>query len=131
MAEYGFVYALSNESMPGMYKIGFTTKHPQTRCDELSSKTGCPTPFRIDACFDTDSPQKIEAHIHNLLAQYRVDRSREFFRVSATKLFEVFKEYLNGDETMSMYEVLISDAYHESMKASESRSKAIEDITEN
>ena len=32
-AEYGFVYVLRNECMPGIYKIGLTSRAPSQRCD--------------------------------------------------------------------------------------------------
>ena len=32
----GFIYLLSHELMPGIYKIGFTSRSPDTRAAELS-----------------------------------------------------------------------------------------------
>ena len=50
----GFVYVLSNASMPGLIKVGMTTKVPDGRAKELSSDTSTPTPFIVEyyALFD-------------------------------------------------------------------------------
>lgn len=79
--EFGFVYVLSNASMPNTYKIGFTTKHPRARIDELSKSTGCPTPFELLTYIGCASPQVVEQRIHRALDQYRLAKNREFFVV--------------------------------------------------
>jgi hypothetical protein len=78
---YGFVYFLTNPSMPGLTKIGMTTKHPRERMVELSKVTACPTPFEMLAFFAASNPQKVERTIHAALEEYRVSKSREFFDV--------------------------------------------------
>lgn len=76
----GWVYVLSNQFMPGIYKIGMTTTSPATRAKELSSATGVPAPFKIEAAFHCDDPARSEASIHEALAELRVNESREFFQ---------------------------------------------------
>lgn len=76
---YGFVYYLTNPSMPGIVKIGMTTKHPRERMLELSRATACPEPFELLAFFDTHMPEFVEQQIHKSLSQYRVNNAREFF----------------------------------------------------
>ena len=39
MAKKGFVYVMSNKSMPGIVKVGMSTKMPEERAKELSSAT--------------------------------------------------------------------------------------------
>ncbi|MFC0132009.1 hypothetical protein CR105_16050 [Massilia eurypsychrophila] len=77
---YGFVYFLSNPSMPGIVKIGYTLKHPRDRMAELSASTSCPTPFEMLGFFDTEDPQGVEQAIHRSLDWCRVNGRREFFR---------------------------------------------------
>lgn len=83
---YGFVYVLMNESMPGIYKIGFTTKHPKARMEELSRATSCPTPFELLAYFGTPQPYVAEQGIHEALEAQRVNPGREFFQAT---LFDI------------------------------------------
>lgn len=76
----GWVYVLSNEFMPGIYKIGMTTTSPTTRAKELFSATGVPIPFKIEAAFHCEDPAGSESSIHEALAGFRVNESREFFK---------------------------------------------------
>lgn len=95
--EYGFVYFLSNESMPGIYKVGFTLNHPKARMGQLSSATACPTPFQLLACFGTANPREVESEIHEYLAHFRVNASREFFRVPLVTLAYLMSEHGDPD----------------------------------
>lgn len=95
-AEYGFIYVLGNESMPGIYKIGFTTRHPKARAAEISRATGCPELFVIVAYFGVEQPEHVEGEIHALFSRQRVNSSREFFRITLAQIGEVVGLY--GDE---------------------------------
>jgi hypothetical protein len=89
---HGFVYVAGNDSMPGLYKVGFTSEHPQMRITDLSAKSGCPTPFVLLAYFGCDQPRLVEGYIHEKLEEFRVVNIREFFRVSPSVLKSVFHE---------------------------------------
>lgn len=93
MDDYGFVYFLSNSSMPGMYKIGFTTKHPRLRMAELASSSGCPTPFTLLAYFGAPTPQRIESALHRTFADRRINGRREFFHLEVGDLARVIEHY--------------------------------------
>lgn len=86
MADFGFIYVLGNECMPGVYKIGMTTRSPQKRCEELSSTTSCPKPFTVLAYIETDTAKNSESELHKTFAQYRVNKGREFFRCDFYRL---------------------------------------------
>jgi Zn finger protein HypA/HybF involved in hydrogenase expression len=77
----GYLYILSNTEMPGLLKIGLTTRSVPDRVAELNSATGVPTAFTVEAYFESGDPKTHESAIHGLLAQKRV-RGREFFRVT-------------------------------------------------
>ena len=43
----GHVYVLQNPAFPHLLKIGFTTRTPEERAEELSRHSGVPTPYRV------------------------------------------------------------------------------------
>jgi hypothetical protein len=77
---YGFVYVLRNESMPGIYKVGMTQGSPRKRADELSSSTSVPTAFEVVCYVEVDDCQAAERWAHERLKEFRVASNREFFR---------------------------------------------------
>lgn len=76
----GYVYILSNPAMPGLHKIGKTTRSSQARAHELY-QTGVPAPFKVE--YEVFSPDCswLERAVHEELSDSREDFSREFFRV--------------------------------------------------
>ena len=82
MSEAGYVYALINWSMPGLVKVGITSRTPDERSDELSSATGVPTPFERVFHVLVPDARAAESEIHGKLEArgYRVSGDREFFR---------------------------------------------------
>lgn len=91
--EYGFVYVLGNESMPGLYKIGHTKFHPAIRARELSAATGCPTAFCVLAYFASEDAYGDERQMHSDLDQYRVNDRREFFSAPADRILSLFMRH--------------------------------------
>lgn len=78
----GYVYILSNPSMPRLLKIGKTTRDVYQRADELH-QTGVPTPFKVEEYFETPDCDALEATVHQKLSEHRVSVGREFFRIDA------------------------------------------------
>ncbi|MBZ9752707.1 GIY-YIG nuclease family protein [Deinococcus sp. HMF7604] len=81
----GYVYVLSNESLPGVLKVGMTSRDPFTRAAELTT-TGLPMPFRVEFCLMTERPSALELALHQQFAAQRVQAGREFFRVSVREV---------------------------------------------
>jgi hypothetical protein len=77
----GYLYVLANSAMPGLVKVGKTTRNPDERANELSGVTGLPTPFIVvyEQLFSDCS--SAEEFVHTYLAQkgFRVADNREFF----------------------------------------------------
>ena len=79
----GFIYILSNPSMPGVLKIGYTSGTVEKRAAELSAPSGVPQAYTIEKTFAVyTSPRSVEKKVHRVLDACRVSRSREFFRLS-------------------------------------------------
>lgn len=83
----GFVYILTNQSMPGLIKIGRTTRAVDLRAAELW-QTGVPTRFDVYASEKTYDCVQLEAYVHGDLRKSRVSKSREFFAIDAEKARE-------------------------------------------
>lgn len=78
----GLIYLLINSSMPELVKIGKTTRSSEERAAELSNASGVPTGFVVAfevAVTDCDSA---ESAVHAELIEFRVNNSREFFKMS-------------------------------------------------
>jgi hypothetical protein len=64
----GFIYVLSNPSMPGILKIGVTEGQVEKRMKELSTPTGIPTPFKCELYFPVyEVPRIAERRLHKHL----------------------------------------------------------------
>jgi hypothetical protein len=88
MAEkyHGFVYLLSNQSMPNIYKIGFTTLSPYKRAEQLSKSTSCPTDFEVVCFAEFHNCYEAEKEMHRRFSDYRVNKGKEFFKLSVEDL---------------------------------------------
>lgn len=94
----GFIYILSNPSLPGLLKIGKTSKDPKTRGDELYV-TGTPEPFKLEYMAFSDDMDSLERMVHKKLDSYRPNKDREFFKVSkvvALKTIHTESQNLGG-----------------------------------
>lgn len=76
----GYVYILTNEAMPGLVKIGRTTRDVDIRAAELW-QTGVPVKFRVEAYERTFDCVDLERLMHQDFAGHRVNASREFFTI--------------------------------------------------
>jgi len=94
----GWVYCLSNPSMPGLLKVGITERTPEERAKELST-TGVPTPFVIEFAKRVKNPAQKEATLHALLEKYaeRTNARREFFRTTP-EIVKQFFDLMDGEE---------------------------------
>lgn len=96
----GYVYVLSNPSMPDLLKIGKTTRDPSQRANELY-QTGVPTPFVVEREFFTPDCNVLEALAHKRFDKVRVSQSREFFNASFDDV-EMFLAQSVADQITSL-----------------------------
>lgn len=87
----GFLYVLTNPSMPGLVKVGKTVRDPRIRVKELSSPTGVPTPFELAYVEAFDDCHTAERRVHAALAAggIRVSSKREFFEADPQTVQEL------------------------------------------
>ena len=87
----GKVYILTNDSMPGIIKIGLTEQ--ETIEDRIKSldNTSVPTPFRFYFAIETNKHKEIEKLIHNAFSDYRVRNNREFFEMDPERAVAALK----------------------------------------
>lgn len=88
----GYVYVLSNPSMPGLVKVGWSKYSGQQRADQLY-RTG--TPLRFVVAFEIMSTlaDDLEHATHRALSRHRVNDGREFFSCSINEAVECIIEH--------------------------------------
>lgn len=100
--DFGFVYVLTNPSMPGMVKVGYTMGNPEDRAREISGATGVPRPFIVYGSlkiFGVDSVvYAFEQVVHNELSDYRINNNREFFEIDPTSALDVIARLRDSDD---------------------------------
>ena len=101
--EFGYVYILTNPSMPGLVKVGKTTITPNKRMGELHS-TGVPTPFQLECSISVNDCHEAELLAHQALNSFRVAKNREFFKVSPKKAIEKILESVEECEVVDFRE---------------------------
>ena len=97
---HGYLYCFSNQSMPGILKVGMTERTPEIRLNEANSSDTWrpPKQYKIEFAKKVLNPKQKETTLHNLLSQYteRINPKREFFRVSSEEV-KTFFDLIDGD----------------------------------
>lgn len=73
----GWVYVITNKAMPGLVKIGYSTKDPELRAKELAN-TGVPHPYVVEYDVLVVEPRQVEQQLHCSFSGFR--ESKEWFR---------------------------------------------------
>lgn len=94
----GFVYVLSNPSIPGLVKIGRTDRPVEERAAELSRDSGVLEPFEIEAYFAVDDADTAENEVHRALSVYRKP-DREFFLLDVKRAIGLVEEAIGHAST--------------------------------
>jgi chromatin remodeling complex protein RSC6 len=95
----GWVYLITNKAMPGLVKVGYSTKDPQFRAQELGS-TGVPHPFVVEADFICINPREVEQMVHMQLVEYR--EGKEWFRCSLNTATNAVLRHINSTDKNSL-----------------------------
>jgi len=76
----GYVYVLSNPSAIGLVKVGYSKHGGESRGDSFyRGGTGLPTPYQLEFELLVADARQVERNVHLSLAEYRVNKQREWF----------------------------------------------------
>ena len=99
----GIVYVLTNPAMPGIVKIGKTTRGMGARLNELYS-TGVPLPFECEYAARVDDESKVERAFHQAFGPYRINPRREFFDIDPEQAIALLELMALEDMTPALQE---------------------------
>lgn len=95
----GIVYVLTNPAMPGLVKIGKTTRESvHLRLAELYS-TGVPVPFECAFAGRVTDEAKVEKAFHLAFGPYRLNPGREFFEIEPEQAIALLELLVVEDVT--------------------------------
>lgn len=89
----GWVYVITNKAMPGLVKVGYSTKDPTLRAAELDS-TGMPHPYTVVYDVLVQEPRDVEQRVHRILAD--MSEGKEWFRCTASTAIQKIQDVV-GD----------------------------------
>ena len=119
--EYGIVYLLTNPFMPGLVKIGMTTREDMdARMRELYS-TGVPVPFECQFACKVKKADcaKIEKALHTAFSPQRVNANREFFRIQVEQAKAILELFHHEDVTEEITDEIENDLTPEDKAATQ------------
>ena len=89
----GWVYAARNPCFADpVFKIGQTKVSPVVRVERLSSSTSVYRPFQLVYFVHVSDRDRAEGHVHQALADARVNPAKEFFEVPITTVIRALDE---------------------------------------
>lgn len=131
MPQAGFIYILTNPSMPDLVKVGMTVKTPNLRAIELSS-TGVPSPFELEYYAFFYDMALAEKLVHQKLNSCR--HNKEFFRTEVTIAIDAientdlpFFRLFSKPENDQQLEQIRKDAEGQLRKEEEQKIKQMEE----
>lgn len=100
----GYIYCISNGSMPYILNIGMSWMTPALRVSDMNDVNDInisrlwypPTPYKCEIAKKVLDPLQKLATIYKLLAQYRINPTREFFRISFKEVRALF-DLMDGE----------------------------------
>ena len=96
------VYVLTNSSMPGVVKIGKTSRDIPIRMNELYT-TGVPQPFECAFAIEVDDGQALalEMALHRAFRPSRRNLGREFFEIAPSQVKAILSVWPGGKDVTS------------------------------
>ena len=117
----GFVYILTNESMPGLIKIGLTDQNDvESRIRGLDT-TGVALPFQCYYAAKVEDNRRVERALHTAFSDFRLRPNREFFRLDPYKV-KVILEVLELEDVTPRIEIVASTEDVEALRSASIKS---------
>ncbi len=85
------VYVLSNPSMPGLVKIGFTADEDANRRIGQLYTTGVPVPFKLEFACRVPNAKEVENALHLAFGPNRINQNREFFKIEPEQAIAILR----------------------------------------
>ena len=98
-SEYGYLYCVSNSSMPGILNIGIAWMEPELKLKNINGMPGLWYPPTVYKCEFAKKVRNVEDKrdaIYKLIAKYRINPIRKFFRISLEETRTLF-DLMDGD----------------------------------
>jgi hypothetical protein len=88
-----YIYILTNDTLPGLCKIGFTKNKPSERVRQINAATGVAMDFNVVyqyPCFNAHDLEK-EIHVYLEAQGFRVNKRKEFFNITTDQAISVIE----------------------------------------
>ncbi len=120
--EIGLVYVLTNPAMPGIVKIGITTRpNIEVRLKELFT-TSVPVPFKCEFACQVEDCSKVESALHKAFRPYRFPQ-REFFKIEPDQVIPILQLFEKKDITAEITQEIKENTTPEERDAGEKLEK--------
>lgn len=92
-----YVYILENKYSPFVYKIGWTSRHPNVRAMEISQGTGVVGAWEVSYFWQVEDGYWLEQRIFKELVQFRLERSEMFHmpNMSSQDVYNRICQFIN------------------------------------
>lgn len=122
----GWVYVITNKSLLGLVKVGFSMKDPEIRANELNH-TGSPHPYDVEYDVLVENPRDVEQSIHKKLHAKR--EGKEWFRCTPEEAVAAIKAFVGSAALLENYkrvDRVRAEAHHQQNLAQNASAKARE-----
>ena len=106
----GWVYIITNKAMPNLLKVGYSTKDPALRANDLHN-TGVPHRYVVEYDALVEEPYLVEQKVHKLLKDHHEDK--EWFRCNVTEAIIAIRKVSNSS---LIHESIKNEAFINSQK---------------
>ena len=103
------VYVLTNSAMPGLVKIGKTTRADINERMKQLYGTGVPVPFDCAFACEVEDSASVERALHFAFGLTRINPGREFFEIDPERVVAVLKLLEVTDSTQDVEKIIDND----------------------